>query len=108
VPKLARRRGQPAGARANDGAAGIVAGLALQPLLKNLVAGNQLAITQPIRLDDAVIVEGEWGNIEEITATYVVVSLWDWRRMLMPLSYFIQHVFQNWTREDAPLICTAG
>jgi small-conductance mechanosensitive channel len=91
---------------ASAGAAGIVVGLALQPLLKNLVAGIQLAITQPIRIDDAVIVEGEWGNIEEITATYVVVRLWDWRRMVVPLSYFIEHVFQNWTREDAALIGT--
>jgi small-conductance mechanosensitive channel len=91
---------------ASAGAAGIVVGLSLQPLLKNLVAGIQLAITQPIRLDDAVIVEGEWGNIEEITATYVVVRLWDWRRMVVPLSYFIEHIFQNWTREDANLIGT--
>ena len=91
---------------ASAGAAGIVVGLSLQPLLKNLVAGIQLAITQPIRLDDAVIVEGEWGNIEEITATYVVVRLWDWRRMVVPLSYFIEHVFQNWTREDSALIGT--
>jgi small-conductance mechanosensitive channel len=91
---------------ASAGAAGIVVGLALQPLLKNLVAGIQLAITQPIRIDDAVIVEGEWGNIEEITATYVVVRLWDWRRMVVPLSYFIEHVFQNWTRDDAALIGT--
>jgi small-conductance mechanosensitive channel len=91
---------------ASAGAAGIVVGLALQPLLKNLVAGIQLAITQPIRLDDAVIVEGEWGNIEEITATYVVVRLWDWRRMVVPLSYFIEHIFQNWTREDSALIGT--
>ncbi len=91
---------------ASAGVAGIVVGLSLQPLLKNLVAGIQLAITQPIRLDDAVIVEGEWGNIEEITATYVVVRLWDWRRMVVPLSYFIEHVFQNWTREDSALIGT--
>jgi small-conductance mechanosensitive channel len=91
---------------ASAGAAGIVLGLSLQPLLKNLVAGIQLAITQPIRLDDAVIVEGEWGNIEEITATYVVVRLWDWRRMVVPLSYFIEHIFQNWTREDSSLIGT--
>jgi small-conductance mechanosensitive channel len=91
---------------ASAGAAGIVVGLALQPLLKNLVAGIQLAITQPIRIDDAVIVEGEWGNIEEITATYVVVRLWDWRRMVVPLSYFIEHIFQNWTRESSSLIGT--
>jgi len=91
---------------ASAGAAGIVVGLALQPLLKNLVAGIQLAITQPIRIDDAVIVENEWGNIEEITATYVVVRLWDWRRMILPLSYFIEHPFQNWTRESSSLIGT--
>jgi small-conductance mechanosensitive channel len=91
---------------ASAGAAGIVVGLALQPLLKNLVAGIQLAITQPIRIDDAVIVEGEWGNIEEITATYVVIRLWDWRRMIVPLSYFIEHIFQNWTRDDSALIGT--
>ncbi len=91
---------------ASAGVAGIVLGLSLQPLLKNLVAGIQLAITQPIRIDDAVIVEGEWGNIEEITATYVVVRIWDWRRMVVPLSYFIEHVFQNWTREGSALIGT--
>lgn len=89
---------------ASAGAAGLVVGLALQPLLKNLVAGIQLAITQPIRLEDAVIVEGEWGNVEEISATYVVVRLWDWRRMVLPLSYFIEHPFQNWTRESSSLI----
>lgn len=91
---------------ASAGVAGIVLGLALQPILKNLVAGIQLAITQPIRLDDALLVEGEWGNVEEITATYVVVKLWDWRRMVLPLSYFIETPFQNWTRETASLIGT--
>ncbi len=89
---------------ASAGVAGIVLGLALQPVLKNLLAGIQLAITQPIRIDDALIVEGEWGNVEEITATYVVVKLWDWRRMVLPLSYFIEKPFQNWTREGASLI----
>ena len=89
---------------ASAGAAGLVAGLALQPILKNLVAGIQLAITQPIRIDDALLVENEWGNVEEITATYVVVRLWDWRRMIVPLSYFIETPFQNWTREGAALI----
>lgn len=91
---------------ASAGAAGLVVGLALQPLLKNLIAGIQLAVTQPIRLEDAVIVEGEWGNVEEITSTYVVVRLWDWRRMVLPLSYFIEKPFQNWTRENASLIGT--
>lgn len=92
---------------AAGGAASLIVGLALQPLLTNLIAGIQIAVTQPIRIDDAVIVEKEWGNIEEINATYVVVRLWDWRRMVLPLSYFIQTPFQNWTRESAALIGTA-
>ena len=91
---------------ASAGAAGLVFGLALQPLLKNLVAGIQLAITQPIRLEDSVIVNGEWGNVEEITATYVVLRLWDWRRMVVPLTYFMENPFQNWTRNDSSLIGT--
>ncbi len=91
---------------AAGGAAGIVVGLALQPVLKNLIAGIQLAVTQPIRIDDALIVEGEWGNVEEITSTYVVIKLWDWRRLVVPLSYFIEQPFQNWTRESAELIGT--
>ncbi|MBT9369383.1 mechanosensitive ion channel domain-containing protein [Rhizobium sp. CSW-27] len=91
---------------ASAGVAGIVLGLALQPVLKNLFAGIQLAITQPIRIDDALIVEGEWGKVEEITSTYVVVKLWDWRRLILPLGYFIEKPFQNWTREGAALIGT--
>ena len=91
---------------ASAGVAGIVLGLALQPVLKNLFAGIQLAITQPIRIDDALLVEGEWGNVEEITSTYVVVKLWDWRRLILPLGYFIENPFQNWTREGAALIGT--
>jgi small-conductance mechanosensitive channel len=92
---------------ASAGVVGIIAGLALQPILTNMIAGIQIALTQPIRIDDAVIVENEWGNIEEITATYVVVKLWDWRRMVLPLSWFISNPFQNWTRENARLIGTA-
>ena len=92
---------------ASAGVVGIIAGLALQPLLTNLIAGVQIATAQPIRLDDAVIVEGEWGQVEEITSTYVVVKLWDWRRMILPLSYFITTPFQNWTRETSRLIGTA-
>jgi small-conductance mechanosensitive channel len=64
----------------------------------------QLAITQPIRIEDTVVVEGEWGHIEEITATYVVVRLWDLRRLVVPLRYFIEHPFQNWTRESGAII----
>ncbi|KQS55502.1 mechanosensitive ion channel protein MscS [Brevundimonas sp. Leaf363] len=92
---------------ASAGVVGIIAGLALQPILTNMVAGIQIALTQPIRIDDAVIVENEWGNVEEITSTYVVVRLWDWRRMVLPLSYFITTPFQNWTRENSRLIGTA-
>ncbi|WP_269516099.1 mechanosensitive ion channel family protein [Brevundimonas subvibrioides] len=92
---------------ASAGVVGIIAGLALQPVLKNLIAGIQIATAQPIRIDDAVIVEGEWGTVEEITSTYVVVKLWDWRRMILPLSYFIETPFQNWTRETSRLIGTA-
>jgi small-conductance mechanosensitive channel len=91
---------------ASAGVAGIVVGLALQPVLKNLFAGIQLAITQPIRIDDALFVEGEWGNVEEITSTYVVIRIWDWRRLVLPLSYFIERPFQNWTREGSALIGT--
>ncbi len=92
---------------ASAGVAGIVAGLAARPVLSNLFAGVQLAMTQPIRIDDAVVVENEFGTIEEITATYVVVRLWDWRRMIVPLSYFIEKPFQNWTREGSALIGSA-
>jgi small-conductance mechanosensitive channel len=89
---------------ASAGLAGIVAGLAARPVLSNLMAGVQLAMTQPIRLYDAVIVENEYGTIEEITSTYVVVKLWDLRRMIVPLTYFIEKPFQNWTRENSSLI----
>jgi small-conductance mechanosensitive channel len=89
---------------ASAGVAGIVAGLAARPVLSNLMAGIQLAMTQPIRLYDAVIVENEYGTIEEITSTYVVVKLWDLRRMIVPLTYFIEKPFQNWTRENSSLI----
>jgi small-conductance mechanosensitive channel len=89
---------------ASAGVAGIVAGLAARPVLSNLMAGVQLAMTQPIRLYDAVIVENEYGTIEEIRSTYVVVKLWDWRSMVVPLTYFIEKPFQNWTRETSALI----
>jgi small-conductance mechanosensitive channel len=89
---------------ASAGLAGIVVGFAARPLLSSLIAGVQIAVTQPIRIDDAVVVEGEWGWIEEITATYVVIKLWDWRRLIVPLSYFMEKPFQNWTREGAAII----
>lgn len=89
---------------ASAGVAGLVVGLAARPMLSNLIAGVQIAMTQPIRLEDAVLVENEFGWIEEINATYVVIRLWDWRRMVVPLSYFIEKPFQNWTREGAAII----
>ncbi len=84
---------------ASAGIAGIVVGLAARPVLSNLLAGVQIAVTQPIRIDDSVVVENESGRIEDITSTYVVVKLWDLRRLIVPLSYFIERPFQNWTRE---------
>ncbi|MGD1877021.1 MAG: mechanosensitive ion channel family protein [Kiloniellaceae bacterium] len=93
-----------AGLFASAGVAGLVLGLAARPVLANLIAGIQIAITQPIRLEDAVVVEGEWGWIEEIATTYVVVRIWDWRRLIVPLSYFIEKPFQNWTRESGSII----
>jgi small-conductance mechanosensitive channel len=91
---------------ASAGVAGIIAGFASRPVLSNFIAGVQIAVSQPIRIDDAVIVENEWGNVEEITFSYVVVRLWDWRRMVVPLSYFIEKPFQNWTRIGGELIGT--
>ena len=89
---------------ASAGVAGIVAGLAARPVLSNLFAGVQLAVTQPIRIEDAVTVENEYGWIEEITSTYVVVRLWDLRRLIVPLTYFIEKPFYNWTRHAADTI----
>ena len=89
---------------ASAGAAGIIVGLAARPLLSNLIAGVQIAVTQPIRIEDAVIVENEWGFVEEIASTYVVIRLWDLRRMVVPLAYFIEKPFQNWTREAQTLL----
>ena len=89
---------------ASAGIAGIIAGLAARPVLSNLMAGVQLVMTQPIRLYDGVTVENEYGTVEEITSTYVVVKLWDLRRMIVPLTYFIEKPFQNWTRDTSALI----
>lgn len=89
---------------ASAGAAGLIVGLAARPLLSNLIAGVQIAITQPIRIEDAVVVENEWGWVEDIASTYVVIRLWDWRRLVVPLSYFIERPFQNWTRDTQSLI----
>ena len=89
---------------ASAGVLGIVLGFAAQKTLGNIIAGIQIAISQPIRLDDAVVVENEWGWIEEITLTYVVVRIWDLRRLVLPISYFIEKPFQNWTRTSADII----
>lgn len=95
------------GLLASAGVAGLVVGMAARPLLANLIAGIQIALTQPIRVDDVVIVEGEWGRIAEITATYVVVHIWDDRRLVVPLNYFNEQPFQNWTRRSSDLLGTA-
>jgi len=91
---------------ASAGLAGIVAGVAARPVLSNLIAGLQIALSQPIRLDDVLIIQNEWGRVEEITGTYVVVNLWDQRRLIVPLQWFIEHPFQNWTRHDASITGT--
>ncbi|MDE3137118.1 MAG: mechanosensitive ion channel [Acidobacteriota bacterium] len=91
---------------ASAGLAGLIVGLAARSTLENLLAGVQVALTEPIRIDDVVIVEGEWGRIEEIRTSYVVVRIWDLRRLVVPISYFIQHPFQNWTRTSADLMGT--
>jgi small-conductance mechanosensitive channel len=91
---------------ASAGVAGIVIGFAAQKSLGTLLAGFQIAMTQPIRIDDVVIVEGEWGRIEEITLTYVVVCIWDLRRLVVPITYFIEKPFQNWTRTSADILGT--
>ncbi|HZX10953.1 MAG TPA: mechanosensitive ion channel domain-containing protein [Acidobacteriota bacterium] len=89
---------------ASAGVLGIILGFAAQKTLGNIIAGIQIAISQPIRLDDAVVVEGEWGWIEEITLTYVVLRIWDKRRLILPISYFVEKPFQNWTRVSADLL----
>lgn len=91
---------------ASAGIAGVIVGMAARSSFASLIAGLQVALTQPIRIDDAVVVEGEWGWIEEIETTYVVVRLWDLRRLILPLTYFIDKPFQNWTRTTSEIIGT--
>src|ERR1700761_7828990 len=88
------------------GVGGIIIGFAAQKSLSNLLAGFQLAFTQPLRIDDVLVVEGEWGRVEEITLTYVVLNIWDQRRLILPINYFIEKPFQNWTRTTADIIGT--
>jgi small-conductance mechanosensitive channel len=91
---------------ASAGIAGVIIGLAAQRVIGAVLAGIQIAITQPIRLDDVVIIEGEWGRIEEITLTYVVVRIWDQRRLIVPSTYFFDKPFQNWTRTTSEILGT--
>ncbi len=91
---------------ASAGVAGIIIGFAAQKFIGAVIAGLQIAITQPIRLDDVVVIEGEWGRIEEITLTYVVVKIWDLRRLVVPSTYFFEKPFQNWTRTSADILGT--
>lgn len=93
-----------AGLLASAGLASLLLATAAKSSASNLLAGMQIALTEPIRLDDVVIVENQWGRIEEITTTYVVVAIWDQRRLIVPLSYFIENSFQNWTRSSAELL----
>lgn len=89
---------------ASAGVVGIVAGIAARPVFSNLIAGLQIALAQPIRIDDVLIVQGEWGRVEEITGTYVVLRIWDDRRLIIPLQWFIENPFQNWTRSSAQIM----
>lgn len=91
---------------ASAGVAGIIIGFSAQKLIGTILAGIQIAITQPIKIDDVVIVEGEWGRIEEITLTYVVIAIWDKRRLIVPTPYFIEKPFQNWTKSSADIMGT--
>lgn len=95
-----------AGLLTGVGISGIIVGFAAQRSLGNLLAGFQIAFTQPIRLDDALVAEGEFGRVEEITLTYVVLNLWDQRRLILPINYFIEKPFQNWTRTTAEILGT--
>jgi small-conductance mechanosensitive channel len=91
---------------ASAGIAGLVAGIAAKSVFSNLIAGLQIALTQPLRIDDVLIVEGEWGRVEEITGTYVVLRIWDERRLIIPLGWFIENPFQNWTRSSSQILGT--
>lgn len=91
---------------ASAGVVGLVAGIAARPVFSNLISGLQLALAQPLRLDDVLIVKGEWGRVEEITGTYVVLKIWDERRLIIPLQWFIENPFENWTRSSSQILGT--
>ena len=88
------------------GVGGIIIGFAAQKSLGNFLAGFQIAFTQPLRIDDVLVVEGEWGRVEEITLSYVVLNIWDQRRLILPINYFVEKPFQNWTRNTADILGT--
>ncbi|MBK0380347.1 mechanosensitive ion channel family protein [Mucilaginibacter segetis] len=95
-----------AGLLTGVGVGGIIIGFAAQKSLSNFLAGFQIAFTQPIRIDDVLVVEGEWGRVEDITLTYVVLSIWDQRRLILPINYFLEKPFQNWTRISSEILGT--
>jgi small-conductance mechanosensitive channel len=95
------------GLLASAGIASLILATAAKSTAANFLAGLQIAITEPIRIDDVVVIQGEWGRIEEINSAYVVVKIWDLRRLVVPLSYFIENSFQNWTRQSSDLLGTA-
>ncbi|MEO6151449.1 MAG: mechanosensitive ion channel domain-containing protein [Mucilaginibacter sp.] len=95
-----------AGLLTGVGVGGIIIGFAAQRSLANFLAGLQIAFTQPIRIDDVLVVEGEWGRVEDITLTYVVLNIWDQRRLILPINYFIEKPFQNWTRVSSEILGT--
>ncbi|MDR3714477.1 MAG: mechanosensitive ion channel [Puia sp.] len=95
-----------AGLLTGVGVGGIIIGFAAQKSLGNFLAGFQIAFTQPLRIDDVLVVEGEWGRVEEITLTYVVLRIWDQRRLILPINYFVEKPFQNWTRNSADILGT--
>jgi small-conductance mechanosensitive channel len=95
------------GLLASAGLASLLLAAAAKSTVSNLIAGLQIALSEPIRMDDVVIIQGEWGRIEEITNTYVVVKIWDERRLVVPLSFFIEQPFQNWTRRRSDILGTA-
>jgi small-conductance mechanosensitive channel len=95
-----------AGLLASTGVVGIILGFAAQRSIATVISGIHIALAQPIRVDDVLIVEGEWGRVEEITLTYVVIKIWDERRLVVPINYFVERPFQNWTRVSAELLGT--
>jgi small-conductance mechanosensitive channel len=95
------------GLLASAGIASLILATAAKSTASNLFAGLQIAFTEPIRIDDVVVVQGEWGRIEEINSAYVIVKIWDLRRLVVPLNYFIENSFQNWTRQSSDILGTA-